>query len=110
MSGRDYAIRHERGVPNGAVSFWYQQIGIPAPGPALPGDAQADVCIVGGGLTGLWTAYHLAEAQPDLRIVTCVCGRFGHRTFFPLLFSLLVVVFGFPVQASSGVFHISPRR
>jgi glycine/D-amino acid oxidase-like deaminating enzyme len=51
------------------VSFWYQQIGVPSPGPALPGDLQADVCVVGGGLTGLWTAYHLVEAQPDLRVV-----------------------------------------
>ena len=69
MSGRDYASRQEQGLTNGGVSFWYQQIGIPPRGPALPGDTQADVCIVGGGLTGLWTAYHLAEAQRDLRIV-----------------------------------------
>jgi glycine/D-amino acid oxidase-like deaminating enzyme len=27
-----------------------------------------DVAIVGGGLTGLWTAYYLAEADPSLRI------------------------------------------
>jgi glycine/D-amino acid oxidase-like deaminating enzyme len=29
----------------------------------------ADVCIVGGGLTGLWTAYYLLLAAPDLRVV-----------------------------------------
>ena len=29
----------------------------------------ADVAIVGGGYTGLWTAYYLKRAQPDLRIV-----------------------------------------
>ena len=27
-----------------------------------------DVAIVGAGFTGLWTAYYLAEAAPDLRI------------------------------------------
>ena len=34
----------------------------------LDGDAEVDVAIVGGGLTGLWTAYYLSEADPDLRI------------------------------------------
>lgn len=54
---------------NGGVSFWWQQIGIPAPRPALPGSIDADVAIVGAGYTGLWTAYYLKKEQPDLRIV-----------------------------------------
>jgi glycine/D-amino acid oxidase-like deaminating enzyme len=54
---------------NGDVSFWYRSIGLPDPRPALPGDREADVCIVGAGFTGLWTAYYLMQAQPDLRIV-----------------------------------------
>ena len=37
--------------------------------PALPGDRDADVAIVGAGYTGLWTAYYLAKADPSLRIV-----------------------------------------
>ena len=36
--------------------------------PPLPGDLDVDVAVVGAGLTGLWTAHYLAEAQPDLRI------------------------------------------
>jgi glycine/D-amino acid oxidase-like deaminating enzyme len=35
----------------------------------LQGDASADVCIVGAGFTGLWTAYYLKRAQPDLDIL-----------------------------------------
>jgi glycine/D-amino acid oxidase-like deaminating enzyme len=35
----------------------------------LPGDRDADVCIVGAGYTGLWTAYYLKRADPQLRIV-----------------------------------------
>lgn len=54
---------------NGDVSFWYRSIGLPDPRPPLPGDRDADVCIVGAGFTGLWTAYYLKRAQPDLRIV-----------------------------------------
>jgi glycine/D-amino acid oxidase-like deaminating enzyme len=57
------------GVINGDVSFWWHSIGLPTPGPALPGDRDADVCIVGGGYTGLWTAYYLKRADPSLRIV-----------------------------------------
>ncbi len=54
---------------NGSVSFWWNQIALPEPRPALPGSIQADVCIVGAGYTGLWTAYYLKKAAPELRIV-----------------------------------------
>ncbi|MCX4511676.1 FAD-binding oxidoreductase [Streptomyces sp. NBC_01619] len=53
---------------NGGISFWYADDGIPAPREPLPGDATADVCIVGGGYTGLWTAYYLKKAVPFLNI------------------------------------------
>ena len=51
----------------GHVSHWYTRL--PAYRPALPGDRDADVCIVGAGYTGLWTAYYLKRADPSLRIV-----------------------------------------
>lgn len=53
---------------NGGVSYWYRSVGLPQRRAALPGDQDADVCIVGAGLTGLWTAYYLKRQQPDLRI------------------------------------------
>ncbi|MGW1254581.1 NAD(P)/FAD-dependent oxidoreductase [Streptomyces sp. NPDC002513] len=56
------------GVVNGGISFWYADDGLPAPREPLPGDATADVVIVGGGYTGLWTAYYLKKAAPFLRI------------------------------------------
>lgn len=62
------ALTETAGVPNGGVSFWYSQVGRPEPGPPLAGDAECDVAIVGGGLTGLWTAYYLKQAEPGLRI------------------------------------------
>jgi glycine/D-amino acid oxidase-like deaminating enzyme len=37
--------------------------------PGLDGDVEADVCIVGAGLTGLWTAYYLLREQPSLRVL-----------------------------------------
>lgn len=51
------------------LSLWWD--GLPGPltvRPGLPGDLHVDVAIVGGGLTGLWTAYYLAEADPSLSI------------------------------------------
>ena len=47
------------------------------PSPPLDGDARADVVIVGGGFTGLWTAYFLTERNPDLAVVVLeqdICG------------------------------------
>ncbi|MGO4102775.1 NAD(P)/FAD-dependent oxidoreductase [Leifsonia sp. YAF41] len=53
----------------GRVSFWYDATGLPAQRPPLSGDIDADVCIVGAGYTGLWTAYYLKKAAPLLRVV-----------------------------------------
>ena len=62
-------------------SWWLEDAlareGDPAPAPALSGDATADVAIVGGGYTGLWTALALRERAPDLRITLLeaeICG------------------------------------
>ncbi len=55
---------------NGDVSFWWRaRGGFPPRRPSLPGSLTADVCIVGGGFTGLWTAYYLKQSQPGLRVV-----------------------------------------
>ncbi|AMO58980.1 glycine/D-amino acid oxidase [Mycolicibacterium phlei] len=59
---------------NGHVSHWLAKL--PSPRPALPGDRDADVCIVGAGYTGLWTAYYLKKADPALRI-TVLEARFA---------------------------------
>ncbi|MCW2885271.1 MAG: hypothetical protein QOE54_4571 [Streptosporangiaceae bacterium] len=57
------------GFVNGRVSHWFDAIGLLEPGARLPGSRDADVCIVGAGYTGLWTAYYLKRERPDLRIV-----------------------------------------
>jgi glycine/D-amino acid oxidase-like deaminating enzyme len=52
------------------LSLWHASLGEHAwaPRPALPGDTDVDVAIVGGGLTGLWTAYYLSRSDPALRV------------------------------------------
>jgi glycine/D-amino acid oxidase-like deaminating enzyme len=57
-------------VRNGEVSYWWHALANGQPRrPGLPGRAEADVCIVGAGFTGLWTAYYLNRADPGLRII-----------------------------------------
>jgi glycine/D-amino acid oxidase-like deaminating enzyme len=55
-------------VINGEVSFWQTALGPPAVRPPLTGSVDVDVCIVGAGYTGLWTAWALAGADPGLRV------------------------------------------
>ncbi|HWG27993.1 FAD-binding oxidoreductase [Actinospica sp.] len=51
-------------------SFWHDALPHPVtPRPALPGDRDADIVIVGAGYTGLWTAYYLKKADPGLRVI-----------------------------------------
>ena len=56
-------------MKTGDISFWYADIGLPTPRAPLPGDTTADICIIGAGYTGLWTAWYLKQARPDLNIL-----------------------------------------
>src|SRR5882757_3648970 len=50
-------------------SLWYDTLpgGVKRRAP-LRGSFTVDVAIVGGGFTGLWTAYYLLDADPSLRV------------------------------------------
>ncbi|MBV9592846.1 MAG: FAD-dependent oxidoreductase [Actinobacteria bacterium] len=51
------------------LSLWHETVaGSLRPRASLPGSTSVDVAIVGAGLTGVWTAYYLLEAEPSLRI------------------------------------------
>ena len=57
--------------------WWLDEAGSEELSPPLEGEVAADVCIVGGGDTGLWTALALKEREPALEIVLLeaeVCG------------------------------------
>ena len=49
--------------------FWLDQPGAPEPRPALAGRVTADLAVIGGGFTGLWTALLARERYPDLDVV-----------------------------------------
>ncbi|MBJ9976206.1 FAD-dependent oxidoreductase [Pseudomonas sp. S75] len=51
------------------ISLWMDQLDEPLQArPALQQDIDVDVCIIGAGYTGLWTAYYLKRQAPHLRI------------------------------------------
>jgi glycine/D-amino acid oxidase-like deaminating enzyme len=67
--------------------WWLDEAGRQSAAPQLDGDAVADVCIVGGGYTGLWTALALKERDPSLYVVlveaeTCGAGPSGRNGGF----------------------------
>ncbi|MGH8920332.1 MAG: NAD(P)/FAD-dependent oxidoreductase, partial [Actinomycetes bacterium] len=62
---------------NGEVSFWQASLGPPPRRPSLPGPSEADVCVVGAGYTGLWTAWAVRRADPTLRVVVLEADHVG---------------------------------
>ena len=66
--------------PGADRGFWLEEALEHEPGapcPPLRGRVRADVCIVGGGFAGLWTAVELAEREPGMRIALLesdICG------------------------------------
>jgi glycine/D-amino acid oxidase-like deaminating enzyme len=65
-------------VRRSAHGWWLEEVGPVEPVPALDGDLRADVVVLGGGFTGLWTAWQLLDRAPGIRVVlleTEVCGE-----------------------------------
>ena len=62
----------------GASTFGSMWLDIPRPDyPTLTGSIAGDLLVVGGGYTGLWTALHAAQRNPDQRIVLIDADRIG---------------------------------
>jgi glycine/D-amino acid oxidase-like deaminating enzyme len=61
-----------------AHGYWLEEAGALEPTASLEGDLAADVVVIGGGFTGLWTAWHLVQLEPEARVALLeadVCGR-----------------------------------
>ncbi len=73
-------IRRPIGVTRRHRSLWLQQAlddENDEDAPSLEGTITADVCIIGGGYTGLWTALHLLDHDPSVSVVIVeadLCG------------------------------------
>jgi glycine/D-amino acid oxidase-like deaminating enzyme len=58
-----------------STPFWLDRPDRPQPRAALAGPARADLVVVGGGLTGLWTALLALEETPGRDVVVLEAGR-----------------------------------
>ncbi|MEE8473901.1 MAG: FAD-binding oxidoreductase [Myxococcota bacterium] len=73
-------LRGPEATPNESRSWWLREAlaaDAGAPCPPLEGRVRADVAIVGGGYTGMWTAFHLKQADPGVDVVLLeadICG------------------------------------
>ena len=84
-------------------SYWMKTRSY-TPGDALREDIDVDVAIIGGGFTGLSTAYHLKKTEPAMRIAILesevigfgASGRNGgfNMTLFGLTLSITALRFG----------------
>jgi len=61
-----------------AHGYWIHEAGSPPPEAPLEGEHRFDALIVGGGFTGMWTAWHLSQADPELKIGLVEAQLAGH--------------------------------
>lgn len=59
-------------------SFWLATYGAYTPNPPLQGDLKVDVAIIGGGFTGLATAYNLRKDAPGLEVAVLEAAVVGY--------------------------------
>jgi glycine/D-amino acid oxidase-like deaminating enzyme len=61
------------------LGYWIEEAGKVEPRPPLSGRVEADVLVVGGGYTGMWSARYAKQLEPEARVVLLeaepVCGR-----------------------------------
>ncbi len=58
--------------------FWLATLPQREPHPALEGPTATDLCIVGGGFTGLWAALHAKREDPNRDIVVLEAATIGY--------------------------------
>ncbi|HEU5063056.1 MAG TPA: FAD-dependent oxidoreductase [Solirubrobacterales bacterium] len=61
------------------LGYWIEEAGEVEPRPPLSGRREADLVVVGGGYTGMWTAWYAKQLEPEARVVLLeaepVCGH-----------------------------------
>jgi glycine/D-amino acid oxidase-like deaminating enzyme len=86
------SFSNRRVQTHGSRSLWLQETldgREPYEHPRFEGSAETDVCIVGGGFTGLWTALEVKRQAPETRVTLveadiCGAGASGRNGGFAL--------------------------
>jgi glycine/D-amino acid oxidase-like deaminating enzyme len=68
---------YDRDVHGSTRPWWLEEAPPDEAAPALANAVDADVAIVGGGFTGLWTALELVRRRPSARVLLLEAGRCG---------------------------------
>jgi glycine/D-amino acid oxidase-like deaminating enzyme len=65
-------------LPDSPLSCWLDLYGDYQPEPSLEGDLTVDIAVVGGGFTGLTTAYELLRVEPSLKVAVLEAKTAGY--------------------------------
>jgi glycine/D-amino acid oxidase-like deaminating enzyme len=60
------------------MGWWLEEAGRVESLPPLSGSLEADVVVIGGGYTGMWSAWHVLQAEPSARVVLLEGSLCGH--------------------------------
>jgi glycine/D-amino acid oxidase-like deaminating enzyme len=58
--------------------YWLAEAGALRPAAPLVGERNADVVVIGGGYTGMWTAWQIKALEPEARVVVVEADRCGY--------------------------------
>ncbi|MGA9372578.1 MAG: FAD-dependent oxidoreductase, partial [Solirubrobacterales bacterium] len=61
-----------------AHGYWLEEAGERPSLPSAEGELSCDVLVVGGGYTGMWTAWQLSQLEPGASVVLLEADRCGH--------------------------------
>jgi glycine/D-amino acid oxidase-like deaminating enzyme len=72
-------VRENPTMVHTRLGYWIEEAGQVEPRQSLSGELEADVLVVGGGYTGMWTAWYARQLQPEARVVLLesesLCGH-----------------------------------
>jgi glycine/D-amino acid oxidase-like deaminating enzyme len=58
--------------------YWLEEAGERSPLAPPDGELSCDVLVVGGGYTGMWTAWRISQLEPEARVILIEADRCGH--------------------------------